>query len=168
MIKKDELFVIECGKKRRAVNKKCKLCAKDFLCRKGKKSEFCSVNCVNTYRTDRVEVICSWCDKKFNKVRSTLKKSKSGLYFCSRECKDSAQKLGGIEQIMPPHYGTKPVHYRELFCDEEMKCNRCGYDEFIPSVQIHHIDHNKKNNNKSNLMPLCANCHQAFHFGLWK
>jgi 5-methylcytosine-specific restriction endonuclease McrA len=71
---------------------------------------------------------------------------------------------------MPPHYGTaKPENrYREQFSEDELVCARCGYDEFKCAVAIHHIDHNRQNNDKSNLLPLCMNCHMGVHNNLWK
>lgn len=69
---------------------------------------------------------------------------------------------------MPPHFGTaKVVDYRALFEQKEFVCSRCGYDEFSCSVDIHHIDGNRENNDKSNLIPYCANCHKALHGGKW-
>ena len=85
------------------------------------------------------------------------------------KCKDEAQKIGGIKEIMPPHYGTAEKEtYRELFQQSEFICRRCGYNEFVGCVDIHHIDENHKNNEKANLMPLCATCHKALHWKLWK
>jgi predicted HNH restriction endonuclease len=70
---------------------------------------------------------------------------------------------------MPPHYGTGDGknHYREQFSIEEFVCRRCGYKEFSNSVAIHHIDKNRNNNDKSNLIPLCFNCHNALHDKIW-
>ena len=53
-------------------------------------------------------VECAKCGKEFYKNESKKKNSKSGLFFCTRTCKDSAQTIGngGIKKIMPPHYGN--------------------------------------------------------------
>lgn len=40
------------------------------------------------------------------------------------------------------------------------KCNICG---FVYLVDIHHIDFNKKNNELTNLVCLCPNCHMLIH-----
>ena len=45
--------------------------------------------------------------------------------------------------------------------------NRCGlckanFSRMIPH-EIHHLNHIPKDNNSSNLLALCANCHSAHH-----
>lgn len=46
---------------------------------------------------------------------------------------------------------------------EKEKCIRCGYNEFQEMVHVHHIDENKSNNDKSNLLIVCGNCHLSLH-----
>lgn len=55
--------------------------------------------------------------------------------------------------------------YRDLIPIE--KCARCGYCEMKGSLHVHHIDGNRENNDPSNLVVLCANCHQGLHHGKW-
>lgn len=48
----------------------------------------------------------------------------------------------------------------------EYKCYECGISKWkdMPiSLQIHHIDGNKRNNLKENLVYLCPNCHSQTH-----
>jgi hypothetical protein len=47
------------------------------------------------------------------------------------------------------------------------ECEECG---FIPmpgtgrwTLDVHHLDHDKDNNDPSNLMTLCKNCHSQYH-----
>jgi hypothetical protein len=128
------------------------------------------VACARISRRNRVIIICDWCGKEKEKPASHKNKGKHGYNFCSRRCKDNAQRLGGIEDIHPPHYGHTKEKYphRAQFSEEEMICNRCGYNEFISCVDIHHIDFNPDNNDKDNLIPLCSNCHRALHWGKWE
>lgn len=51
--------------------------------------------------------------------------------------------------------GTK---YRHLVIIE--KCELCGSTK---NLVVHHIDHNRRNNSKENLMVLCKKCHQEHH-----
>lgn len=39
-------------------------------------------------------------------------------------------------------------------------CRICGNDE---NLHVHHIDSNRTNNNTSNLVTLCSDCHRAVH-----
>jgi len=48
------------------------------------------------------------------------------------------------------------------------KCKRCGYNEFAGSLHVHHMNKNRYNNNISNLIVLCANCHRALHHNRWE
>ena len=44
------------------------------------------------------------------------------------------------------------------------ECSICGFN-ILPSLEIHHIDKNRKNGDKDNLIILCANCHCQVHYG---
>ncbi len=58
-------------------------------------------------------------------------------------------------------YGDKRYPHRKFKKDI---CEECG---FIPKhprqLDVHHLDMNKKNNEESNLVTLCANCHRLIH-----
>ena len=166
-----EFFIDKWGKKRKAITLKCEFCNNSFLSRFHPQSRYCSLSCKYEARKKRVLVVCKRCNKEFYKPINKLQYSKSGLHFCSRKCKDEAQTLKvGIKEIMPPHFGTGTgeYRYRELFTVEELFCHRCGYKEFLSSVQIHHIDKDRTHNQKENLIPLCANCHCSYHNGEWE
>jgi hypothetical protein len=160
-------FVDSAGQKRTGVEKQCPVCGKQFITRTDQPHNTCSGACRGKLKRNRVDITCAWCGKLAEKKKSKLR-SKSGIYFCSRKCKDEAQKLGGIQAIMPPHFGTGTGEYRKLFAENELYCRRCGYKEFTCGVDVHHIDENRKNMDKDNLVPLCAPCHRALHWGLWK
>lgn len=42
-------------------------------------------------------------------------------------------------------------------------CSVCGYSEHEEALQAHHVDMNRDNNENSNLVVLCANCHMYLH-----
>lgn len=56
--------------------------------------------------------------------------------------------------------------YRDVIPIDE--CARCGYDEIKSSLHVHHIDRDRDNNNPSNLVLLCANCHMGLHHSAWE
>ena len=60
-----------------------------------KETNFCSRKCGSQFKLAKIttEVICRFCSKIFRKKNSTLHNSKSGIYFCSKKCKDSGQKI---------------------------------------------------------------------------
>lgn len=134
---------------------------------------FCSLSCAAKYRNEtywaklqRPNSQCAHCGAWFYKKPSSKKNSKSGLFFCCRAHKDAGQRIGGIEEIQPSHYGTTLQDYREIarraypWC-----CNQCQYDDVPEILVVHHIDRNRSNNKLSNLEILCPNCHALEHRG---
>jgi len=168
-----DTFIDKSGKIRKCIMVECPVCHQLFKTRKDQPHTFCSKQCKNkqqalNYADNRTQLKCAWCHKRFTRTNSKISDSKSGLHFCSRQCKDEAQKLGGITEIMPSHYGTSSEpEYRSQFIEGELVCARCGYDEFICSVAIHHIDEDRSNRNRDNLIPLCHNCHHGLHNKKW-
>lgn len=155
---------------------KCQHCNSDFNppqreLNRGN-GKFCSRKCGNKGKRHpltghRSSLLCALCAKPFVRLTSNLYKSKSKLRFCSRKCKDIAQRLGGIKEIQPPHYGIAngEYSYRDVaFRHYPKKCNRCGYDKYPSILRVHHIDRNRQNNHPSNLEVLCPNCHEEDHF----
>ena len=164
----EKIFIAKDGRKRKGVDLSCPQCGEMFTTRIDQPSKFCSKACGTKFSNKKISLNCSACGKEFERTCSKLKNSKSGYQFCSRSCKDVSQKIGGIKEIMPPHYGTGSTVYRNKFEDCELICKRCGYKEFTCSVDIHHIDENRNNNDIINLIPLCKCCHLALHNKKWK
>jgi hypothetical protein len=113
-------------------------------------------------------VSCSFCSKVFGKAKSRLK-SKHGVYFCSRICKDKGQSIeGGVTAIQPDHYGNGIHNYRSKV--DLTMCVGCGESRNFLLV-AHHIDGDRKNNLRENLECVCQNCHALRHLkcvdGVW-
>lgn len=113
------------------------------------KGKFCSLKCSGEYNgknraKPEPNVDCAWCAKKFYKNNSTQENSKSGLFFCTRLCKDTAQRLDGLKAIHPIHFGHGS-NYREIaFRAKPKQCERCGYNTNPAGIVVHHIDRNRK------------------------
>lgn len=142
----------------------CEHCEKLFRikpsARKRNRGKFCSRECCTQFK-QQSNTICATCGLYFRVKSSRRIRSKSGLFFCSRICKDLAQRIGGIEAIQPNHYGTgylAKAWNHNLHC-----CNRCGYDSIPEILEVHHKDHNHNNNEVDNLELLCPNCHAIEH-----
>lgn len=162
-------FVDSWGQKRNGVKKICEFCNKEYITRKSraKIQRFCSSKCGSNLKSklSTVDCICSWCKKEFKRTTKKLLNSKSGLYFCCRKCKDTAQRIGGIKEIMPPHFGT--AKYYSLCLNDRIKfknhlCSDCGETRYY-LLCIHHIDSNRQNNHIDNLETVCYNCHAKRH-----
>lgn len=123
---------------------------------------WCSREHMMVLKGNRILFTCNHCRKEFYRAKSSSKNSKSGKYFCTRECKDIAQKY--MKEIQPTHYGTGIRNYRNKALNNlPNKCNKCGYNKTIIALEVHHKDKNRNNNLLSNLEILCANCHRIEH-----
>jgi len=158
----------------------CKQCKRTFEVRaadvKRGHGQFCSTECVGNFRRGKIKkpesyisLICVQCSAEFTRSRHSLEysKCKSGVRFCSRACKDKAQRLGGIKEIQPPHYGYGISTYRDkAFRSLPKQCNSCGYNEHPEILRVHHKDRNRRNAQLENLEVLCPNCHVLEHMGI--
>lgn len=159
-IKKDKY-----GSRRKYTKRKCEQCGKKFDAvlkniRIGK-ARFCCMSCFRESQKKQVDMVCSNCGKKFTRAKARLNCSRHGIYFCSRECKDIGQRIGGISKIQPPHYGNGKRNYRDIaFRAYKEKCLVCGYNDDPRILEVHHIDNNRENNKLENLIVLCPICHR--------
>ena len=108
-----------------------------------------------------VTLTCAFCSADFSRRKCKVHDNKSGLNFCSRKCKDSAQGIdGNCPEIQPSHYGDGHTHYRERALKHcGAICNRCGYDALERMLDVHHRDKNRSHNRLENLEVLCVWCH---------
>lgn len=165
-------FTDSCGQKRTGIKKSCEICSKEFITRvtRAETQKCCSSGCSSKLNSklNRVQCKCAWCDTLFDRQKNKLHNSKSGLFFCNRKCKENAQKLGGITEIMPDHYGAGLYSNESLVKElkqENKNCVDCGENKYY-LLCIHHIDSNRKNNTRENLEVVCFNCHAKRHLVL--
>ena len=64
--------------------KRCKNCNKEFESLKSKNRKFCSVDCFNIYRTNKIVKKCKFCGEKFETVPSRIKNNRGK--YCSKDC----------------------------------------------------------------------------------
>lgn len=171
-----EKYIDSTGTPRNGETQICNNCNKEYVTRHVKKDriqKYCSRPCVleAKNKNNKFECECAFCKTKILKLKSKLGVSKSGLYFCNRTCKESGQKLGGIKEIMPHHYGTgisrlkKEVVFKRF--NIPLLCCDCKENkEYL--LCVHHIDGNSKNNIKENLEIVCYNCHIKRHLELFE
>lgn len=149
------------GMTRRLFLRFCEQCQQPFYAPRHVRKRFCSRLCSGKARQNRESLKCSWCGQDFEIPRSKKKQSKRGLHFCSRACKDRAQRIGGLKDLHPPHYGNGAwSNYREqAFRVYGARCDHCGYDRDPVMLDVHHRDGNRQNNDLRNWQVLCVWCH---------
>ncbi len=175
----DIVYFIENGRKRKGEKVKCELCNTEFVRRlqpyPGRpKRKYCTRHCSAKAKQKRLTFQCYVCNKEVERKESAVKRSRNGIYFCGRKCKDFAQSLeGNCEAIQPDHYrtGTGEYSYRERCRAKFLKgCASCS-EKARYKLLVHHKDGNRKNNVMSNFEIVCYNCHAVRHLkqvhGVW-
>ena len=73
------------------------------------------------------------------------------------------------EKVLSTNY-TWTMTRDYLLAHYMYECYRCGYDEFKPSLHVHHIKprSNGGSDEFDNLVVICSNCHVAIHHGEMK
>lgn len=103
---------------------------------------------------------CQSCGKEFIFEGRLKTKKYEEAKFCSRSCANNRQSVWD-NKIQNGESNGKWVRYREFaFKHHGEKCIVCKFDKI---VEVHHIDHNRNNNTKENLVPLCPNHHMMIH-----
>ncbi len=121
----------------------CKKCGEE---KEHKAKGFCS-NCYRKYAWERKKGICKRCKREiFIHAKG----------FCPG-CYNFVFKLEyNKEWNRRKYHNIKSELYKEV----TKSCVLCGFDKV---VDLHHLDENKKNNSKENLVGLCPNHHKMFH-----
>jgi hypothetical protein len=155
------------GKNRRLFWQVCKHCSKRFGAPKHiiayGRGMYCSKACDGSSKKNRLACVCPVCQIGFERQMSHTKKSKSGLFFCSRKCKEFAQSLeGNCQEIRPDHFGVglgRHDYRARAIKRYGPKCMECGYSQDGLLLDVHHKDRNRDNNVVENLEVLCVWCH---------
>lgn len=172
----EELWIIgKDGKRRRAVSKVCDRCHITYSVdrRFEEASRFCTMDCARLASRRRSSQNCSLCEKEFEVQTSRLNRSRCGMHFCSRECKDRAQRVDSpCDMVLPAHYGTGESQYRKRCADKLLDgCVGCT-EKRSYLLMIHHIDGDRTNNKLENLEVVCGRCHLMRHLklvdGVWR
>ena len=121
---------------------------------------FCSKNCYKQFVLDNRENPCEYCGEDY-------KARHSGSKFCSRSCSNKARTGISYKQGRPNCNIDRAVRQRAaLVARDGEGCQglNCPINDSTwlgkhLTLQIEHIDANRKNNELSNLVLLCPNCH---------
>jgi len=138
----------------------CEYCGKEH---KGKGKMFCSRKCMGLSKRNRINTQCAVCGKDIV-IPYIYKDSKR---FCGKRCADifhsdrmigkgNPNWLGGIGKL-PWGYEFTDKLKAKIKKRDGYQCRVCGKKDVV--LAVHHIDYDKHNNKRNNLITLCERCH---------
>lgn len=147
----------------------CERCGKEFYSKpswvKKGKGRYCSVFCSSQSNKTGRMIKCHLCGEKTYKQSRLIKRSKSGYLFCSKKCslKWKNETFVG-ENNKNWKYGENSESYRNILrrSNVPVLCKICRNKDNRVLI-VHHKDGYRKNNQLSNLVWLCCNCHFLVH-----
>jgi hypothetical protein len=123
----------------------CVRCGAEFFATASSTQRYCSGSCGAKDRVMEVHTrICPMCKKEYVTTKSDNRKT------CSKECGNK-------------YRGRPKAAVRLIKTETLTSCSLCGYDKHINILERHHIDRDRTNNNLSNILILCPNCHAEVH-----
>lgn len=132
----------------------CQECGTTFthIASRANKAKYCSAPCYHKAMSKKgtVSYVCTHCQVTFLSSPSHKRK------YCSRACVNKTRK-----DQWHPNFST--VRKAMLKRNMLLACERCGYNQHVEILGVHHKDRNRKNNDLSNLEVLCPNCHSLEH-----
>lgn len=143
----------------------CKNCNKIVPYRNRKSVGFCSQSCSASFNNRTrvrksqypINIICKYCGKQ------TLTHYQKNRKYCSNACSIADKKQRKWKEIANGKKCSQMVLRDYLLETRGNKCEKCNqsniWNNELLSMQIHHKDGNKHNNNLDNLLVLCPNCH---------
>lgn len=161
------------------VKLRCSICRREFKVSISRSNaKYCSMQCVGISQrgkskreSTKVTKQCEICSKEFNVYKCHANRSKC----CSKECAFKRKSLlvkgennpawsGGLSKF-PYTYDWLQVSYK-IRCRDGHKCMnpKCTNHSGKGKIEGHHIDHDKSNNNFSNLITLCTVCNTKANF----
>lgn len=178
---------------RESVIRKCLYCGNKFKVKKSwfikGKGKFCSRSCMGKYQSKfrtgnesshwqggASTLICKNCGKEFKPRGPYELTQEYPRKYCSRRCAEldmTKEKhpcwKGGISKEPYPFDFDKEL--KEIIKKRDgYQCQLCDISQNGIELSIHHIDYNKKNLNKANLITLCKACNAKVNFNrnYWK
>jgi hypothetical protein len=153
----------------------CLVCD-ELITGKQKTAKYCSRECRRKSR--RKPKAARFCKKCENSIPDGLN---SNATFCSSRCRAAYHSInfrvkagaiknpgvgsGGAQWGKSNHrYKTGIGSYsKKVFDAFDNSCKRCGSTD-KSRLLVHHVDHDRTNNELNNLEILCKKCHQSHHY----
>ncbi len=145
----------------------CIICSKSFYVRpnhlKRGWGKYCSIKCRTKAQFNGENLACAICGKNIHRSLTQLEHSESGKFFCSVSCKAKWRNTLFREEKHSNWINGINVYRKILIrTGKEQICSCCHLTDTRVLV-VHHIDHDRENNDESNLTWVCHNCHFLIH-----
>jgi len=142
----------------------CDYCGREFQARRERNGRTitCSMLCRNRLQGLRQKGIYPKQLEKFKGNIAGWNKGISPREETRRKISDSLRE-SYFQRIRIATVAPKKAYRKYALIWNENRCARCGWDKVKEVLMVHHIDGNRENNQKSNLLVLCPNCHFELH-----
>lgn len=110
-------------------------------------------------------------------LRSLAKRAKTAEYRWLKKHPGCHRILAGLEPDTCPYRSGYPPEWTYVLRDairarDDYRCKRCGRTVaeevrlgLLPTLSVHHIDYDKYNCSRRNLITLCSDCHTKWAHG---
>jgi intein/homing endonuclease len=149
----------------------CLCCNKIMRIPKWSEKVCCSKKCSGLIKRNRKELVCSNCNKAIERTPALT----NNTNFCSKECQNEFHRYrmkgknnprweGGITNEEYPFEWNSKVR-KQIKERDNYTCCKCGLKKKGNNIKldVHHINKDKNNCNKDNLITLCHTCHMKYH-----
>jgi hypothetical protein len=147
----------------------CKICSYEFYVKpshvKLGHGVYCSRACKVFSQRKGKYVNCAICNALTWKQPKAILHSKSQKFFCDKHCQAVWRNKVFSGPLHSKWKGGENIYRKVMTRNNPTPCcTSCGIVN-IKVLVVHHIDRNRQNNNMSNLVWLCRNCHYLVHEG---
>lgn len=111
-------------------------------------------------KSTAITVSCFICGKEIKRRKDRVEQSCTGVFFCNTKCQDSIEARRKGYRTGPP----SDLTYRaKALAEYGEQCSGCGlrptWNGKPITLEVDHIDGDRRNNIIENLRVLCPNCH---------
>jgi len=145
----------------------CTICSSEFYAKPSRIAKgwakYCSKKCQYTGQSTGNFFPCHTCGKSTYKTQTDQRRSLSQQHFCSKSCQTiwrNTQYSGSKHS----NWTTGESSYRKILSRTNIPklCCKCKTND-TRILAVHHKDRNRNNNDVTNLLWICHNCHYLVH-----
>ena len=145
----------------------CAVCNNSFYVKPSHQTlgwgKYCSVDCRTKAQIKGKFLNCSVCNKQIYRSPSKINHSKSKQFFCSKSCQIKWRNSSSIGSKHPNWINGINTYRNILLRTGKVRSCICCKLEDTRLLSVHHVDHDRSNNDISNLVWICFNCHYLVH-----